>query len=134
MSVQFTPPVTAAPSPAWLRYRGRMAVIEATGLVDERAESPLRDLAGSAASRGCVTVVLDIRRATLDDCSIAVLARLEELLDDVGVGFAVAGPSSAARDVLQRAGDRLDLPLYSSVSAPPPWSGAIGGSGSRVAW
>lgn len=134
MSVEFTSPVKTAPSPAWLRYRGRVAVIEATGLVDTQAEGPLRDLAGSAVLRGCVTVVLDIRRATLDDCSIPVLARLDTLLDDVGVGFAVAGPSREARVVLQGAGDRLDLPLYSSMPAPPPWSGAISGGGLRAAW
>lgn len=134
MLTQFTSPVTTAPSPAWLRYRGKMAVIEATGLVDSRAEGQLLDLADSAVSRGCVTVVLNLRRARLDDCSLPVLARLKTGLDDVGVGFAIAGQSSAAPHVLERARDELDVVLYPSVSAPPPWSSAIGGSASRAAW
>lgn len=134
MSIQLATPVSTAPPPAWLRYRGKLAVIEATGLVDSRAEEQLLDLADSAVSRGCLTVVLDIRRARLDDCSIPVLAKLETGLDDVGVGFAIAGQSSAARDVLERAGGELDVVLYPSVSDPPPWRTAIGGSTSRTPW
>ena len=134
MSIEFASPVTTTPPPAWLRYRGKMAVIEATGLVDSRAEEQLLDLADSAVSRGCVTVVLNIRRARLDDCSIPVLTQLETCLDDVGVAFAIAGPSSAARHVLEGARGELDVVLYPSVSAPPPWSSAISGSASRAAW
>ena len=134
MSIPFAPSVATAPPPAWLRYTGKLAVIEATGLVDSRAEGQLLDLAHSAVSRGCVTVVLNIRRARLDDCSIPVLSRLAKGLDDAGVGFAMAGQSDAARHVLERSRGELDVVLYPSVSARPPWSSSIGGSASQAAW
>ena len=34
MSTQFAPPDDATPPQPWLRYRGKVAVIEATGIVD----------------------------------------------------------------------------------------------------
>ena len=87
---------TAAPQP-WLRYRGKVAVIEATGTVDGHVESPLLVLAASAASRGAATVVLNLTRARLDEDSIPILVRMKECLDESDVGFALAGHSRAAR-------------------------------------
>lgn len=134
MSIQFAPRDTAADPQPWLRYRGKVAVIEATGVVDGRVESPLLSLAASAASRGSATVVLNLSRAQLDECSIPILARLKECLGESDVGFAVAGTSGAARDVLARAEDDLGLVLYPSVTAPPPWSSMSGNAAPRREW
>lgn len=137
VSIKSAPLEAAAAPQAWLRYRGKAAIIEATGVIDGRAENSLLALAASAASRGTTTVVLNLSRARLDDCSIPVLARLRESLEKSEVAFALAGPSRDARDLLARAGDELDLLLYPSVPSPPPWSSRPGITTSyleRSAW
>lgn len=124
---------TASPQP-WLRYRGKVAVIEATGIVDGRVEDPLLVLAASAASRGAAIVVLNLARAQLDECSIPILARMKECVEESDVGFALAGHSRAARDVLARAEGQLDLMLYPSVTAPAPWSSSSWNAASHGPW
>lgn len=134
MSLHFVHPAPSAKPQAWLRYQGKVAVIEATGLVDAGTEDALLGLADSAASHGSATVVLNVGRARLAECSVPVLSRLKSHLGDVSVGFAIAGQDKAAREVLERARGEVDLVMYPSVSAPPPWSSAIGGRASRPEW
>ena len=134
MSIQFAPLDGSTPPQPWLRYRGRVAVIEASGIVDRRVESPLLVLAASAVSRGSATVVLNLSRARLDEGSIPILARMKECLGESAVGFAVAGQSRAARALLERAQGELDLVLYPSVDAPAPWSSTNGNAVPHREW
>ena len=134
MSIQFAPLDGSAPPQPWLRYRGKVAVIEATGIVDRQVESPLLVLAASAVSRGSATVVLNLSRARIDEGSIPILARMKECLGKSDVGFAVAGQSRAARDLLERAEGQLDLVLYPSVDAPAPWSSSSWNAAPHREW
>lgn len=134
MSTQFAPPDGDAPPQPWLRYRGKVAVIEATGVVDGPAEGPLLVLAASAASRGSEAVVLNITRARLDEGSIPILARMKECLEEADVAFALAGQSSAARDLLARSEGELDVVLYPSVTTRAPWASTTGNVGSERGW
>lgn len=134
MSTQFAPSDDAAPPQPWLRYRGKVAVIEATGIVDGPAEGPLLVLAASAASRGSEAVVLNITRARLDEGSIPILARMKECLEEADVGFALAGQSRAARDLLARSAGEFDVLLYPSITARAPWASTTGSVGPRREW
>jgi hypothetical protein len=134
MSIQPDRSDDITPPQPWLRYRGKLAFIETTGIVDGRAEGPLLVLAASAASRGSATVVLNLTRARLDEDSVPVLVRMKECLGASDVAFALAGPSRAARVVLAGAEDDLDLMLYPSVSAPAPWSSSTWNAASQLQW
>jgi hypothetical protein len=79
-------------------------------------------------------VVLNITRAQLDESSIPILARMKECLEESDVGFALAGQSRAARDLLARSEGEFDVVLYPSVTTRAPWAGMTGNGGSLREW